>query len=132
MKNQPFGMVYSGIMIETYDGVIGFSYPAFSQTDNKTFLDRLVEQGQIKSRRACVKLREKKTAESEFILGGCDVETKNYAPVMKKSGKYTGWRLNMTKVVLRSPDDQSEVLSLEPYHETVLDTGAGNNLGNEQ
>lgn len=64
-------------------------------------------------------------------MGGCDVLPDKYAPVMKVNGKYTGWRLNMTKMVLRNTQDKSEVLVSEPFHETVLDTGAGGQAGNE-
>lgn len=131
VKNQPLGLEYSGLLPSSYDGIMGFSYPAYGHVDNFTMIDRLVEQGQIDKRVACVKLRAKEKAESEFILGGCDVQAEGYAPVMKIGGKYTGWRLNLTKVILRSTEDNSELLTLTPNHETVLDTGAGVNLGND-
>lgn len=131
VKNQPFGLVYSGIKPTSYDGIIGLTYPAFSQTDNTTIIDRFVEQGQTKKRIACIKLRPEKVSKSEFIIGGCDVAADSYAPVMQINNAYTGWRIKLTKMVLRSTEDNSELLTFEPNHETVLDTGAGTSLGNK-
>lgn len=112
---------------------MGISYPSVALTDNSTIIDRLYEQGQIKKRVCCVKLREQKktSKKSEFIIGGCDVEADYWIPVMKINGKYTGWRFNLTKVVLRSRTDNSELLSVETNNEAVFDTGAGSILSNE-
>lgn len=124
--NQPFSMIYQGAKPEGFDGLMGMSYNAASLTDKSTTLERLKDQGQIKKAIACVKLAQEKVGKSEIIFGGCDVDAV-YAPVMKINGKYTGWRLNMTKLVMRSGD--KEVLTLEPNHETVLDSGSGARLG---
>lgn len=109
---------------------MGWSYPSVSLTDKSSIIDRLYEQGQIKKRISCVKLREKGKSKSEFIIGGCDVETDHWAPVLKINDHYTGWRFNLTKVVLRSTTDDSELLTIETNNEAVLDTGAGSSVGN--
>lgn len=129
VKNQPFGIVYQGIKPESFDGIMGMSYNAASLTDNITTIERLRDQNQIKKAVACVKIRPEKTSKSEFILGGCDVEADGgYAPVIKINGRYTGWRINLTQIVIRSGD---KVLgTIEPNHECVVDSGAGSGLGN--
>ncbi|XP_055305032.1 pepsin A-1-like [Sitodiplosis mosellana] len=127
-KNQPFGLANSSLSVEGNDGVIGFSYPAFSELDTLTWIDRLVEQGQVKQRIGCVKLRLKKEAKSEFIVGGCDVEADAWAPVLVRNNQLSGWRVNLTKIILRDRTNNTELLSIEPKFETVLDTGAGDQL----
>lgn len=109
---------------------MGFSYPSVSRTDDKSIIDRLYDQGKIKNRVGCVKLRLKKESDSQLILGGCDVEADSWIPVLKINDKYTGWRLNLTKVVLRSTADDSELLTVETNNEAVIDTGAGDTVGN--
>lgn len=127
-KNQPFGLAKQGIYIQG-DGVLGFSYVANTQIDNTTHLDRLKDQGQIQNLIGCVKMRQKKVAKSEMIIGGCDVEADAYAPVIKINGEYTGWRLNLTKIILRDRNNNSELLTIEPNYEAVLDTGAADMIG---
>lgn len=132
VTNQPFGLAHSVTRgsPEPYDGIMGISYPSVAQTDNITIIDRLYDQGQIKKRISCVKLRKDEETKSEFILGGCDVETDKWIPVLKINDQYTGWRVNLTKVVLRSQTDNSELLTVETNNEAVLDTGTGNTIGN--
>lgn len=100
--------------------------------DNSTFLDRLYEQGKIKERTACIKLREEKKGKSEFILGGCDVEAVEWKTLIRLDNVYTGWKVTLDKLVVRSPDGDSELLTLSPNHQAVLDTGAQAKIGNEK
>lgn len=109
---------------------MGWSYPSVSQIDNTSVIDRLYEQGQIKKRVSCVKARPQKESKSELIIGGYDVEPDNWIPVLKVNNQLTGWRLNLTKVVLRSTTDNSELVTIETNNEAVLDTGAGGTVGN--
>lgn len=111
--------------------MLGWSYPLANQFDDKSVIDRLYEQGQIKKRVSCIKARTLQTSKSEFIIGGCDVEADSWLPVLKINDQYTGWRVNLTKVVIRSKEDNSELLTIETNNEAVLDTGAGDVLSNE-
>lgn len=130
VTKQPFGLAsYLTPGTSPFDGIIGISYPSVAQTDNITIIDRLYEQGQIKKRISCVKLREQKKTTSEWLVGGCDVEADNWTPVLKINDRYTGWRLNLTKIVLRSTADNSALLTIETNNEAVFDTGAGSTIG---
>lgn len=131
IKNQPFGLANHGLGPGAFDGIIGFCYPSVAQTDDSSMLDRLVEQGKINKRIGCVKLRKQKESPSEFIIGGCDVEADYWIPVLEINNQRTGWRVNLTKIVFRSKDDNSELLSIEPNNEAVLDTGAGGSVGKQ-
>lgn len=106
---------------------MGLAYASLDQTDNKTLIDRLHEQGQIKKRTFCIKIHYKKVSlPSEFIIGGCDVEADHWLPVVRKSY----WTVTLNKIVLTSPTNGSEVLTIEPNAETIVDTGGnmGKNL----
>ena len=133
VENQPFGLADKGYTDEKgFDGLVGFTYPAFSSIDNTTIFDRLKDQGKIKQLIGCVKMRQKKVAKSEFVIGGCDVEADAYAPVrfdQRQPDKRTGWRVTLSKIILRDPNDNSELFKLEPNFEAVLDTGAGDRMG---
>lgn len=132
VKNQPFGLANFVTPGTTpFDGIIGISYEAVARTDNSTIIDRLFEQGQIKKPISCVKLRPRKESKSEFIIGGCDVEADYWIPVLTINRRFTGWRLNLTKIVLRSTTNNSELLTVETNNEAVFDTGAGGSIGNE-
>lgn len=114
---------------------MGWSYPSVSLIDNTSIVDRLYEQGQIKNRVACVKARLKSQSKSEFIIGGCDVKADDWIPVLKVNSvgnTYTGWRVNLTKIVIRSKADNSKLLTIETNNEAVLDTGAGDTVGKEE
>lgn len=132
VKEQPFGLAsYVTPGATPFDGIIGISYEAAAKIDNSTIIDRLVKQGQIKKAISCVKLREHKKTKSELIIGGCDVEADFWIPVLTPNDKYTGWRLNLTKIVLRSTADNSELFSIETNNEAVFDTGTGGLIGNQ-
>lgn len=131
VKNQIFGLVDNATDPDPFDGLIGISYPLAGAHDNSTIIDRLFEQGQIKKRVSCVKLRASYRQEaSEYIIGGCDVENVSWIPVVKINGQYTGWRVNLTKVILRSTADNSELLTLDTNNLAVMDTGASDIIGN--
>lgn len=130
IKNQPFGLAETVTAGVPFDGIMGFCYPSVAQTDNSSMIDRLYEQGLVKKRIACVKFRLQKESKSELIIGGCDVEAESWIPVMEVNGKRTGWRVKLTKIILRSTTDNSELLTLEPNNEAVLDTGGGGLIGN--
>lgn len=131
-KNLVFGLAsYVTPKATPFDGVMGISYTKAAFLDKTTFIDQLYEQGQIKSKIVCVKLRLKEEAKSQFIVGGCDVEADSWTPVMKINNQYTGYRLNLTKIVLRSTEDNSELGTIETNNEAVLDTGAGFGIGEE-
>lgn len=106
---------------------MGFAYPSVALIDNSTLFDRLYEQGQIKKRLACIKLHnERDSTDSEFIIGGCNVEADYWLPVVRK----THWTVTLTKIVLRSMANNSELLTLETNAEAIVDSGG--NLGNEK
>lgn len=42
---------------------------------------------------------------------------------------YTGWRLNLTKIVIRSTADRSVLRTIVTNNEAVLDTGGGDTVG---
>lgn len=130
IKNQPFGLANPTVVGLPFDGIMGFTYPV-GRIDDSTPIDRLYEQGQVKKRIACVKLRKEKESKSEVLFGGCDVDAANWIPVIEVNGKRTGWRVKLTKVVLRSTKDNSELLTIEPNNESVLDTGAGDIMCNK-
>ncbi|XP_055316204.1 pepsin A-like [Sitodiplosis mosellana] len=108
-----------------FDGTMGFSKAPLSETDNSTVVDRLYEQGQIKKRMACLKLHtQNEEKDSEMIIGGCDVEADYWLPVLGESY----WAVTLTKIILRSPTDNTELLSLDVNVQAVLDTGDPNSL----
>lgn len=103
---------------------MGLASAAAAQTDNKTLVDRLHEQGQIKNRIFCIKLHYKKVSfPSEFILGGCDIEAEHWLPVVRKFL----WTVTLNKIVLTSTTNGSELLAIEPNAEAIIDTGG--NMG---
>lgn len=126
VTDQKFGYAESGTNPDPFDGVFGVSYALSAQIDKKTVLDRLYEQGQIKNRVFCTRMNRKKDATSEFILGGCDVEADYWLPIALKDY----WKVNLTKIILTSKTDGSEVLTIDTNAIAVLDTGAGGSLGN--
>lgn len=128
VTNQKFGTAVSGITPESFDGIIGVSYAISAQIDKKTVLDRLKEQNQIKNRVFCTKMNVEKKASSEVIFGGCDVEADYWLPNVVKDY----WKVNLTKIVLTSKADGSELLTIDTNAIAVFDTGAGNYLGNDR
>lgn len=103
---------------------MGLAYASLVQTDDKTLVDRLFEQNQIRKRVFCIKIHYKKDSiPSEFILGGCDVEADYWVPAIQQSY----WTVNLTKIVLTSPTNGSELLTLEPNAKANIDTGG--NMG---
>lgn len=103
---------------------MGLATAAALQTDNKTLIDRLFEQGQIKKRMFCVKLHYKAvSARSELELGGCDKEAEYWLPVVRKFL----WSVTLNKIVLISTTNGSELLTIEPNAEAIVDTGG--NIG---
>lgn len=127
VTNQRFGLGIretAHLNLYPYDGIIGLAYAAVDQTDDKTFVERLYEQKQIQKRVFCFKIHSREQATpSELILGGCDVEADYWVPVVRK----TLWIVTLTKIVLTSTTDGSELLTLEPNAEAILDTGG--NMG---
>lgn len=123
IKNQEVGVATietSNSNADPYDGFVGFSYGQVSP-DNppKTILDNLQEQGQIEKRVACLKLHDDG---GEVLLGGCDVEAKNWIP--KNDGPH--WRVNVTKVVVSSNGNVISTLcgdSKKACQEGVFDSG---------
>lgn len=107
-----------------YDGIMGLAYPSVEQTDDKTLVQRLSDQKQIQKRVFCFKIHTRdQPTPSELILGGCDVEADYWVPVVRQSL----WIVTLTKIVLTSATDGSELLTLEPNAEAILDTGG--NMG---
>lgn len=103
---------------------MGLAYASVEQTGNQTFVERLSEQKQIQRRLFCFKIHAKEqSTPSELILGGCDVEADYWIPVVRQSL----WIVTLTKIVLISTTDGSELLTLEPDAEAILDTGG--NMG---
>lgn len=127
VTNQRFGLGISEtahLNLYPYDGIMGLAYAAVDQTDDKTLVDRLFEQKQIKARIFCFKIHYKEEKiPSEFILGGCDVEPDVWVPVVRQFL----WTITLNKIVLTSAEDGTELLSLEPNAEALLDTGG--NMG---
>lgn len=112
------------INLYPFDGIWGLAYASLDQTDNKTLVDRFYEQNQIKQRVFCIKIHYKKeSSPSEFILGGCDVEADSWIPVIRQSY----WTVMLNKIVLTSPTNGSELLTLEPNADAIIDTGG--NMG---
>lgn len=127
VTNQRFGLGIretAHLNLYPYDGIMGLAYASVDQTDDKTFVERLYEQKQIQKRVFCFKIHSREQATpSELILGGCDVEADYWVPVVRK----TLWIVTLTKIVLTSTTDGSELLTLEPNAEAILDTGG--NMG---
>lgn len=107
-----------------YDGIMGLAFASVDQTDDKTLVDRLYEQHQIKQRIFCFKIHTRdQSIPSEFILGGCDVEADYWVPLARESL----WIVTLNKIVLTSAADGSELLTLEPNANAIIDTGG--NMG---
>lgn len=103
---------------------MGLATAAAVQTDNETLVDRLFQQGQIKKRLLCIKLHYKKISlPSELIIGGCDVDAKYWLPVVRNFL----WTITLNKIVLTSTTNGSELLTIEPNAEAIIDTGG--NIG---
>lgn len=119
IQNQPIGLAYTGwLFADEFSGVIGITYS--SLTDGRTtILDHLKEQGQIDKQAFCTKLRKQMEGKSEIIFGGCDQEPEGgMQPILKINNKYTGWRLKMTKLIVRAKNN-TVLYTAEPNHETV-------------
>ncbi|KAJ6643864.1 Pregnancy-associated glycoprotein 4 [Pseudolycoriella hygida] len=123
VTDQMFGSGESGSHPATFDGVFGVSYALSAQIDKTTVLDRLYDQGQIKKRLLCTKLW-KAPADSEVIFGGCDVEADDWIPVAVPDY----WKVNLTKIVVTSSKDGSELVTVDVNAVAVFDTGAGYNI----
>lgn len=127
VTDQRFGASVAGGTPNGMDGVLGVSYAKSAQTDKITILDRMYEQKQIKQRVFCVRLKKESDGASEVILGGCDVEADKWIPVASEGY----WKGNMTKIVVASPKDGSQLHSIDVNALTVFDTGSGSIFSKE-
>lgn len=121
-RNQLFGVATfhnTQMSLHPFDGIMGLAYPSATRISNKTLLDQYYEQGQIKRRMFCIKLRYKEESlPSEFMLGGCDTKAEHWLPVIRKFL----WTVTLHKIVLDSTTDNYS-LEMKPHAAAAFDTG---------
>lgn len=104
------------------DGIFGWAYKEISAIDEKTtLLDNLYDQGQIKKKVSCIKLKQLGAEPGgEFLIGGCDVEAEQWMPIVGNGF----WQINIDKVVVAKPNGEKLVFCENDGCQALLDTGA--------
>jgi cathepsin D len=107
IPNQEFGVILNEdglFQSASYDGIIGFSYPALSD-NTKPFFDRVIEMRVLPADVFSLYMsRDENFHKSQLFLGGWDETLMlgpiHYHPVVKK----TWWTVSLDKVLLNGID----------------------------
>jgi len=124
ITNQEFGVILKEdglFQAASYDGIIGFSYPALSD-NTKPFFDRIIEMRTLPKNIFSMYLSRDPKVKSELFLGGYDEKLIegpiNYHPVVKK----TWWTLNLDRVLINGQD--SLLCTSSTKCKIIMDTGS--------